>query len=142
MDRGAWLVRWRDASGRQRGKRFSSEEAAQAFDSALSEITPGERQADATGRAGGVYPYATKQGTRWYFKVRDSNGIQTSRRGFSSEKAARDAKRRLTERIERGEVRHTKESFSTYWERWLARRKPYLEPSTWSAYEIDGRKRL
>jgi len=53
MDRGAWLVRWRDGSGRQRGKRFSSEEAAQAFDSALSEITPGERQADATGRAGG-----------------------------------------------------------------------------------------
>jgi integrase len=142
IDRGAWLVRWRDASGRQRGKRFSSEEAAQAFDSALSEITPGERQADATGRAGGVYPYATKQGTFWYFKVRDSNGIQTSRRGFSSEKAARDAKRRLTERIERGEVRHTKESFSAYWERWLARRKPYLEPSTWSAYEIDGRKRL
>jgi hypothetical protein len=98
IDRGAWLVRWRDGSGRQRGKRFSSEEAAKAFDSALGEITPGERQADATGRAGGVYPYATKHGIRWYFKVRDSNGIQTSRGGFSSEKAARDAKRRLTER--------------------------------------------
>ncbi len=142
VDRGAWLVRWRDASGRQRGKRFSSKEAAQAFDSALSEITPAERQVGASGRAGGVYPYATKHGTRWYFKVRDSNGIQTSRRGFASERAARDAKRRLTERIERGEVRHTKETFGSFWERWLARRKPYLEPSTYSAYEIDGRKRL
>ena len=62
MDRGAWLVRWRDGSGRQRGKRFSSEEAAQAFDSALSESRQAERQADATGRAGGVYPYATAAG--------------------------------------------------------------------------------
>lgn len=142
-DRGGWLVRWRDGSGRQRGKRFSTEEAAQAFDGAVREMTPDKRRAGgATSRSGGVYPYPTKLGTRWYFKVRDSNGVQTSKRGFSSEKAARDAKRRLTERIERGEVRHTKETFGAHWGRWLARRKPYLEPSTWSAYEIDGRKRL
>jgi hypothetical protein len=103
-DGNGWSVRWRDGSGRQRGKRFSSEEAAQAFDSAVGEITPGKRRADATSRSGGVYPYSTKHGTRWYFKARDTNGLQTSKRGFSSEKAARDAKRRLTERIERGEA--------------------------------------
>ena len=59
-----------------------------------------------------------------------------------SERAARDARRRLVEQVERGEVRHTKETFRAYWERWLARRRPYLEPGTWSGYEIAGRKRL
>jgi len=36
----------------------------------------------------------------------------------------------------------TKETFSGYWGRWLDRRRPYLEPGTWSGYEIAGRKRL
>jgi len=74
--------------------------------------------------------------------VRRSDGTQTTKRGFTSEKAARDARRRLTEQVERGEVRHTRASFGEHWERWLARRKPYLEPGTWRGYEIDGRKRL
>ncbi|MBV9418104.1 MAG: hypothetical protein JO363_24180 [Solirubrobacterales bacterium] len=39
-------------------------------------------------------------------------------------------------------MRHTKETFAGYWDRWLAQRKPYLEPGTWTGYEIDGRKRL
>ena len=39
-------------------------------------------------------------------------------------------------------MRHTKETFGGYWERWLVRRRPYLEPGTWSGYEIVGRKRL
>ena len=30
----------------------------------------------------------------------------------------------------------------TYWSRWLTHRRPYLEPGTWSGYEIHGRKRL
>ncbi len=141
-DRERWVVRWRDGSGRQRGRRFESEASARAFDAGLREVTPRERRADGAQRAGGVYPYPTKRGTRWYFKVRDSSGKQTTRRGFTSEKAARDAKRRLVEQVERGEVRHTRESFSEHWQRWLARRKPYLEPGTWRAYEIDGRKRL
>jgi integrase len=74
--------------------------------------------------------------------VRRSDGTQTTRRGFLSEKAARDARRRLVEKIERGEVRHTKETFEHYWNRWIERRKPYLEPNTWRAYDVDGRKRL
>ncbi|HEY7953376.1 MAG TPA: site-specific integrase [Solirubrobacteraceae bacterium] len=141
-DRERWVVRWRDGSGRQRGRRFESEASARAFDAGLREVAPRERRADGGQRAGGVYPYPTKRGTRWYFKVRDSSSRQTTRRGFTSEKAARDAKRRLVEQVERGEVRHTRESFGEHWQRWLARRKPYLEPGTWRAYEIDGRKRL
>jgi integrase len=142
QDRGAWLVRWRDGSGRQRGKRFAGEEAARAFDAALAEVAPVERRADGAKEAGGVYSYSTKAGSRWYFKFRGSDGVQTTKRGFTSARAARDAKRRLTERIERGEVYQTRESFGEYWERWLARRKPYLEPGTWQGYEINGRRRL
>jgi len=142
QDRGAWLVRWRDGSGRQRGKRFASEDAALAFDGALGEIGPGGRPTDGAREAGGVYSYPTKAGVRWYFKFRGSDGVQTTKRGFTSARAARDARRRLAERIERGEVRQTRESFGEYWDRWLARRKPYLEPGTWEGYEINGRRRL
>ena len=71
-----------------------------------------------------------------------ATATQTTKRGFPSERAARDARRRLIEQVERGEVRHTKETFGGYWERWLARRRPYLEAGTWRGYEIDGRKRL
>ena len=53
-----------------------------------------------------------------------------------------DARRRLTEQVERRELVHTTETFGRYWERWLARRRPYLEDGTWSGYEINGRKRL
>jgi integrase len=141
-DRGRWLVRWRDGSGRQRGKRFESERAAREFDGALADLAPRERSADSSQRSGGVYSYPTSRGTRWYFKARGSDGVQVTRRGFASERTARDAKRRLVEQVERGEVRHTKQSFGERWERWLARRKAYLEPGTWRTYDVDGRKRL
>jgi hypothetical protein len=62
----------------------------------------------------------------------------TSRRGFSSEKAAHDARWRLVEQQERGEIRHTRETFAVYWKRWLAGRRAYLEPGSWEAYERDG----
>ena len=107
-------------------------------------MSPAVRRVDTArhGRGGGVYAYRTAKGTRWRFVFRRSDGTQTSKRGFASERAARDAKRRLIEQVERGELRHTKETFGGYWERWLARRRPYLEPGTWSGYEITGRKRL
>jgi hypothetical protein len=31
-DRGRWVVRWRDESGRQRGRSFESQDAAHEFD--------------------------------------------------------------------------------------------------------------
>jgi integrase len=139
-----WEVRWRDQSGRHRAKRFSSEEAAAAFDEAVGELSPPERsELDAVRAHGsGVCTYRTSAGTRWRYVVRRSDGTQTTKRGFLSERAARDARRRLVEQVERGEVLHTKETFAAYWERWLSRRRPYLEPNTWRGYEVDGRHRV
>jgi len=142
--RGGWEVRWRDAAGSQRSRRFPDERQARAFDDALAEVSPGMRRADTAkhGRSDGVYSYDTAAGVRWRFVYRRSDGTQTTKRGFSSERAARDARRRLVEQVERGEVRHTKETFGGYWQRWLTHRRPYLEAGTWSGYEIHGRKRL
>ena len=141
--KGGWEVRWRDSTGRQRSRRFKSEETAREFDEAIHDHELSERRKETPhGRSGGIYPYETASGTRWRYVARRSDGSQTSKRGFSSEKAARDARRRLVEKQERGEVRHTKETFGAFWERWLSRRKPYLEPGTWQAYERDGRLRL
>ncbi len=39
-------------------------------------------------------------------------------------------------------MRHTKQTFGSWWDGWLGHRKPYLEPNAWRAYEVDGRKRL
>jgi hypothetical protein len=139
-----WEVRWRDASGRHRARQFDTEAAARAYDEPLAEVRPTDRRRDSTGygREGGVYPYATSEGTRWRFVCRRSDGTQTTKRGFTSQRAARDARRRLVEQVERGEVRHTAQTFAEHWDRWLVRRPPYLEPGTWTGYEIDGRKRL
>jgi len=142
QDRGAWEVRWRDGSGTRRARRFASEDAARAYDEALREVSPAARRSDTARGGSGVYSYATRQGTRWRFVVRRSDGSQTSKRGFTSQRAAVDARRRLVEQVERREVVHTTETFDTYWHRWLGRRRPYLEQGTWADYEVHGRKRL
>jgi integrase len=59
-DRGSWIVRWRDGSGRQRGKRFASEELARAFDAGVQEVGARERRPLPAFGGAGVYPYATK----------------------------------------------------------------------------------
>ena len=142
--RNGWEARWRDADGRRRARRFGTEEAARAFDEALAEVSPTARRPDTAthGRRDGIYSYNTAAGVRWRFVYRRSDGSQTTKRGFTSERAARDARRRLVEQVERGEVRHTRETFGSFWERWLTHRRPYLEPGTWTGYEIHGRKRL
>ncbi len=140
--RGGWETRWRDASGRSRSKRFKSEEAARAYDEAVRDVSPAARRSDTARGGSGVYSYSTREGLRWRFVVRRSDGSQTSKRGFTSQRAAAEARRRLVEQVERREVVHTTESFGRYWERWLARRRPYLEEGTWSGYEVSGRKRL
>jgi integrase len=142
--KGAWEVRWRDSNGRQRSRRFKEEEPAQAFDEAISGVDPDERRKNKAGYGsqGGVYPYSTSEGTRWRYVARRSDGSPTSKRGFTSPQAAGQARRRLTEKVERGEVRHTKHTFGSWWDVWLPSRKPYLEPNAWRAYEVDGRKRL
>jgi integrase len=144
QNRGAWEVRWRDGSGRKRAKRFKDEQAANAYDEALREVTPVERRSETAkyGAKGGVYSYQTAKGTSWRYVFRRTDGVQTSKRGFSSQGAARAALRRVTEQTDRGEVRHSKHTFGSWWEKWLRQRKPYLEPNAWRAYEVDGRKRL
>jgi integrase len=142
-DRGAWEVRWRDQTGRLRAKRLGSEEAARAFDEALRDTTPSERTGgDGRGAKGSIYEYETSAGTRWRYVVRRSDGKQTSKRGFTSRRAAHEAYRRVLEQIDRGELRHTDEIFGSWWETWLRRRRPYLEPNAWRAYDVDGRIRL
>jgi hypothetical protein len=51
----------------------------------------------------------------WEVRWRDASGRRRAR--IASERAAQDARRRLIEQVERGEVRHAKETFSLYWER-------------------------
>ncbi len=143
LDRGGWEVRWRDETRRLRAKRFKSEDAARSFDEAMRDTSPSERGARTShGSKGGVYSYETAQGTRWRYVLRRSDGKQTSKRGFTSERAARDAQRRLLEQIDRGGLRHTDHTSGSWWETWLRRRKPYLEPNAWRAYDVDGRTRL
>jgi integrase len=137
----AWAVRWRDATGRQRSRRFRSEEAAREFDESIHDLEASARR-HTYGSSGGVYRYETTSGTGWRCAVKRSDGSFTSKRGFISQKAALDARRRMTEQQERGEVRHTKETFASFWARWLERRKPHLEDGSWGAYERDGRLRL
>ncbi len=136
-----WEVRWRDATGRQRARRFRSEEEARESDQLLRGLHASARRAQ-YGNSGGVYPYPTASGTRWRCAFKRSDGSWSSKRGFASKRAASEARRRLTEKHERGELRHTNETFGSFWTRWLERRKPYLEPGTWGAYERDGRLRL
>lgn len=142
VDRGRWVVRWRDASGRQRGQRFAVEEEARAFDREIHGVAVEERPTDVPSWGAGVYPYRTSHGVRWYFKARGGDGSQITRRGFPGRKAALEAKRHLAEQIARGEARHTQETFAEYWERWLERRRRHVAAATYAAYEVDGRKRL
>ena len=92
--RGGWEARWRDASGRRRARRFPTEAAARAFDEALIEVSPIARRADTArhGRAGGVYSYRTADGLRWRLSTGAATGRRPRRRGFASERAARDAR--------------------------------------------------
>jgi integrase len=139
---GSWEVRWRDGAGRQRSRRFENEAAAREYDASIHNHDVRERARTTYGSSGGVYPYETASGTRWRCSIKRSDGSFTSKRGFRSRRAAVDARRRLTEKQERGEVSNSKETFGAFWSSWLARRKPYLEAGTWRAYERDGRLRL
>lgn len=142
LTRGSWEVRWRDANGRQRSQRFEDEAPAKAFDAAIHDQKVRARKRTSYGSNNGVYPYQTASGTRWRCVVKRSDGTTTNKRGFTSPTAAANYRRRQTEKVERREIIHTKETFGEFWPRWLERRKPYLEEGSWAAYERDGRLRL
>ena len=73
-DRHRFVVRWRE-DGRQRSKRFRRRQEAVAFDAASAGPTPQATQPPATVAAGdGVYAYATRDGIRFRFVFRQSDG--------------------------------------------------------------------
>ena len=83
----------------------------------------------ATGRAmrGSIYPYETAAGVRYYVKYRDASGKQSTKRGFTTETAARRARERLMGRVHRREVSVSRETLAGYWTRYLAAHRPYLD---------------
>jgi integrase len=139
-----WRVRWRE-QGRQRTRRFFTQEDARAFDEALrAEVEPTEPGRTIVERAGGnaIYAYSTKAGVRYRFAFRQSDGTLSTRRGFTSRRAAATARRRLVESIERGEVKVARESFETFWMRLLEERRRYMTKGSAEDFETHGRKRL
>ena len=109
LPRGGWEVRWRDASGRRRARRFPP----RTLHARSTKRSPRSRPPLAAARppAAAAAAVSTRTGpptgVRWRFVYRAATAPQTSKRGFVSERAARDARRRLIEQVERGEVRHT-----------------------------------
>jgi integrase len=124
-------------AGRNRARRFRSEQEARAFDASLRPPTPKVRPV-----GDGVYPYSTREGIRFRFMFRQSDGKVSTRRGFTSRRAAVIARRHMIESIERGEVKVARATFGTFWLELLEERRPYLAPGTFVDVEIHGRKRL
>ena len=96
-----------------------------------------------SGRTGdAIYTYETKAGVRFRFVFRQSDGSLSSRRGFTSRRAAEAARRRLVESITRGKVKVAREMFAEFWTRLLEERRPYLTDGSFVDFETHGRKRL
>jgi integrase len=135
-DRGAWVVRWRQ-DGRQRSRRFATEQEALAFEEGLSGGSGKPRSSTPN-----IYPYETGGGIRWRYSYRDSRGRASSKRGFPTERAAaRDRERTMAQVRDRG-LYVSRLTFGEFFPDWLRRRRPYVAAGTWTDYEIHGRKRL
>jgi hypothetical protein len=135
-DRDRWVVRWRQA-GKNRSRTFRLEDEARQFDASLQPTTPKVRPV-----GDGVYPYATRAGVRFRFVFRQSDGSVSSRRGFTSRRAAVTARRHMIESIERGEIKVARTTFGAFWTELLEERRPYLTAGSYVETEIHGRKRL
>ena len=90
----------------------------------------------------GIYAYDTRGGTRYRFVFRQSDGTPSSRRGFTSRRAAATARRHLVESIERGEVKVPRQTFETFWLQVLEERRPYMTKGSAEDFQTHGRKRL
>lgn len=101
-----------------------------------------EGQQGARGTYGSIYAYETRQGTRYRFTFRNAAGKQSTRRGFTSRTAARKERERLMGSVHRGQLRVSRETLAEWWERWLAQRRPYLEPGSWGDYRRHGEVRI
>jgi hypothetical protein len=135
-DRGAWVVRWRQA-GRQHSRRFATEPEALAFEAGLSGGSGKPRSSTPY-----VYPHETTAGVRWRYSYRDSRGRASSKRGFTSERAAARDRERTVAQVRDHGLYVSRLTFGEFFADWLRRRRPYIAPGTWADYEIHGRKRL
>jgi hypothetical protein len=136
--RDRYVVRWRE-DGRNRSSRFRTLEEAEAFDATHRRAAPATAGVAASSAgSGGVYPYETKDGTRYRVSFRQSDGSLSTRRGFMSRRATTVARRRLIESIERGEVKVARETFGTFWPWLLEERRPYLTMGSFVDNETHG----
>jgi hypothetical protein len=128
-----WVVRWREA-GRQRARRFESDDEARAFDARVSPARTTPSASDAPPIGAGVYTYGTADGPRWRFVFRLSDGRMTSRRGFTSRSAALAARAVAVEEVRRGDVRATRDTFGEFWAKMLEAKRPYVTAGTLQDY--------
>jgi integrase len=66
----------------------------------------------------------------------------STRRGFTSRRAAKRPLEALRGKVHRGEVRVSRATFGGYWRTWLARRRPFLQDGAWQDYRRHGKLRL
>jgi integrase len=90
----------------------------------------------------GIYRYETKQGSRYRYNFRDSDGKQSCKRGFLSPQAAAIDKAGLNVQAAAGTLHLSTALFADYFESWLAGHKPFVDLGTWSDYGTHGTKRL
>ncbi len=107
-----YVVRWYEG-GKRRVRRFVDEAEARAFAATVSP-SGGQDVAIDVKRGDGVYAYETKDGPRYRFSFRQADGTLSTRRGFTSRRAAVTARRRLVESIARGEVKPARETFGEF----------------------------
>lgn len=147
-----FVVRWRE-DGHNRSRRFTTEAEAVSFDATLIRLPIGrppgqpsselkDRIENSQRRGDAIYAYRTAKGLRWRFVFRQSDGTLSTRRGFTSRKAAAAAKRKMLEGIRRGEIKVSRESFESFWARVLREKKPYMTAGSHQDFATHGRKRL
>lgn len=136
--RGRWEVRWRDGEGRKRAWRFADEREARELDAKMAQLAPAKRARSlGRGHTPGVYSYQTREGVRWYFSYRRTDGRQTNKRGYQSQRAAAAARRRTLHGGPHGDM-----TLEQYWSQWLDARVGDLSTGTWHDYERHGRLRI
>ena len=86
----------------------------------------------------GVYAYKTKQGTRYRYNFRDSDGKQSCKRGFLSPQAAAIDKAGVNVQAAAGTLHLSTARFEDYFESWLAGHKPFIDAGTWNDYRTHG----
>jgi integrase len=90
----------------------------------------------------GVYAYPTKQGTRYRYNFRDSDGKLSCKRGFRSPQAAAIDKAGANVQAAAGTLHLSTARFADYFESWLAGHRPFVDAGTWNDYRTHGCKRL